>query len=233
MKTEQQIKDKLKQIKYRYLKKIIRQHRKTIPANCTHNKTIISDTDANLTIGVCNHPINDDWLKVYSEDSSRVCDLNFGGQEKCKSCPLYSWGVEKSDIKTNFDEELISLTAAELAYNYPELMTLFWVLDTDEEESPLIIEDEDLGPAMDKILATIEESKTVQPDILSILDIVQTTPLQDQESIVSPIIEIPENIVIIIPSISPVNFSLYPTIPISIIFGIIVFLSIILIPLYL
>jgi hypothetical protein len=143
MKSESEIKGKLKEIKYRYVKKQIKQNRKHIPQNCFFNSDLKSDRSPDFVLGVCTHEETDEWVSFYGKNDHRVCDLNFEGQSRCKECPFFKWKYEKDDIKEGIDTELLNLSAAKLAFNYPELMTLLWVLDDDDSrtDDPSIIKD--------------------------------------------------------------------------------------------
>lgn len=169
MRSESEIKGKLKEVKYRYLKKKIKQSRKHIPQNCIYNVEVPSDRISDLVIGTCTHERTDEWIEVFGETANRVCDINFDGQAKCKSCPFFAWKKDKNEIKESFDQELLNLSAAELGLNYPELITLFWVLEDDADVDPLIIKEPELFPEVDKSPESevSEQEHTPFPEALS------------------------------------------------------------------
>jgi hypothetical protein len=62
----------------------------------------------------------------------RVCDERHGGFQQAKDCPLYDSLKQKSQIKEEFQAELEGMTIAEIAYEYPDMAALVWVLGAED-----------------------------------------------------------------------------------------------------
>jgi hypothetical protein len=151
MKSESDVRNKLKEVKYRYLKKNIKQKRKHIPQNCSFNAELVSSKDEASAISICTRESDDEWVKFYGKNDNKICDLNYDGKERCVKCPFFSWDSEKDDIKQDFDKELLDLSAAQLAFKYPEIMALSWVLDNSPDIDPLVIKEPEVFPVVEKL----------------------------------------------------------------------------------
>lgn len=118
MKTENQIRHKLKQVLFRHLQKKIRAIFR--PSGCTYNKP---GKFCEQTVGMCNYPNRGKHLIV--------CDSEVDGCiQQVSECSWFKASRSKEDIKTQF-KELAGDPAkrGQMAFEYPDAAALMWVLD--------------------------------------------------------------------------------------------------------
>lgn len=122
MKTKGEILQKLKQVRYRHLKKGIRKSLSRQPHNCTFNRKI----DSILGHRVCSHPtLLDAFL---SGSDLPYCD-SAHGNDMSKTCEYFCPLKEKSSVKKEIQDILNSQEMGEIALHYPDVAALIWVLD--------------------------------------------------------------------------------------------------------
>jgi len=119
MKSEGAIRHKLKQVRFRHLKKHVERELKPHPDNCTHNRPLKQPVGGVLRI--CVHPDQ--------EGGQRLCDEEWEGEEKAKLCRLFTCCSTKDEVKETFKEELAGMSFAQIAYIYPDMAALMWTLD--------------------------------------------------------------------------------------------------------
>lgn len=126
MKTEGQIKQKLKQVLFRHKKGFLQEHLKVCPENCIHNKPIQIPLASRL-VGFCHHP---------QQKDPTVCDSYSAIFNKAEGCPLFTVSKEAESLKQDFqslyedNKEHLGL----LAEDYPDLAALLWVLGGDDKD---------------------------------------------------------------------------------------------------
>ena len=123
MKSKSEVLQKLKQVRYRYLKKAVRKGLARHPYNCLFNKEI---EVLRLNVGICTHP---EIIETRS-DYFPICDERLGDlSSRCeKFCPKRS----KERIREGIKETLNSSEVGEIAYHYPDVAALIWVLDKED-----------------------------------------------------------------------------------------------------
>jgi hypothetical protein len=129
VKTENAIRHKLKQVRFRYLKQRIEAALKRRPENCLHNE-LLEGFAVSDTVRVCFAQTDFSTRKVV------VCDARFGGCARSEACSLYESRQNKAEIKSEFYAELEKMTFPELAFNYPDMAALLWVLADEGLEVP-------------------------------------------------------------------------------------------------
>ena len=145
MKSENKVRHKLKQVRFRHQQRQVRTRVSRRPCNCAFNQKV----------EVENHPgfhqcVNPDRLGV-------VCDSNYGGEQIAAQCPFFEPKEDPEDIKVEFDEWMRTADKSELSQEMPDLMALLWVLGPDndlpepedqepEDQEPEDQEPEDQGP---------------------------------------------------------------------------------------
>lgn len=118
MKSEGAIRHKLKQVRFRYLKRRIEGSLDRRPENCTHNGVM----DGSDAIRAC-------FLQVdVTGRRGVVCDERFGGCARAGSCPHFALRHDKNSVKSEFYTDLDAMSFPEIAYNYPDMAALLWVL---------------------------------------------------------------------------------------------------------
>lgn len=122
MRTEGQIKQKLKQVMFRHLQKLLRAKvfRKR-PDTCKHNQ-----------LSSANGPKV--WL-CYSRDPNvnyRICDTRF---EDCLKfalvCPCWETKLSKARVQEDFQILMESGDRGVIASEFPDIAALLWVLGED------------------------------------------------------------------------------------------------------
>ena len=112
------VRQKIRQVAYRHLKRKLAEDLKERPSNCTFNHKIqFSPLDLHQ---FCIHP----------EVENRVCE-DWEPSERASQCPYFKHQVGKEQIKADFKRFLETATLAEIAAEYPDLAALMWVLQTE------------------------------------------------------------------------------------------------------
>jgi len=118
MKSEGEIRQKLKQVKFRHAKKVIDLSLERCSSNCLHNASL--QVPGAGEVSLCT--LNPNELVVC--DSSRGLDL-------APECRFYQCRFNKDDLKLSI-EGSFQAPLSEIASRYPDAAALIWVL----EESP-------------------------------------------------------------------------------------------------
>ena len=121
MKSPGAITHKLKQVQYRHRAKELDKALAKEPCNCSFNKVL--NLPDGSQIGVC----------LYKADSPQewggiVCDSDFGGSQLARECPFFSPAKTKEQVKQEFEDFVKSADIAEIAFRYPDMAALMWVL---------------------------------------------------------------------------------------------------------
>lgn len=130
MHTEAAIRHKLKQVKFRYLKKRLEKALSQCSGNCVHNSPIKLRTGT--TLGVCAH----------TEYLGTICDDENAYGNRARICPKFQSKNHKEDTKAVFSSELSAMSLPDIAAQYPDMAALLWVLS--EETVPT--EDPEVAP---------------------------------------------------------------------------------------
>lgn len=126
MKEAGAIRHKLKQVRFRYLKKRLEDSLCQEPHNCVYNTPI--DSPEGGTVCICR--------KFLGEGRSDViCDIKHPGTTPIRAheCSLFVLKQDKETIKEGFREFLTTAQLHEIAIEFPDLAALLWVL---QEEAP-------------------------------------------------------------------------------------------------
>jgi hypothetical protein len=135
VKGESDIKKKLDQVRFRHLKRTVRTSLSRRPENCAYNRKLGDGSTPDMpAIGVCmykgNHP-------------DGVCDEAFGGRHRAAGCPYFE-APAAEDVRGDFDEFLAQADAGEIAYHFPDMAALLWVLDEAPAPDTLIPDGDDI-----------------------------------------------------------------------------------------
>lgn len=140
MKSESEVRQKLKQVIYRHLKKRLRSNFKRTPNRCLHNTSV--ELEPGQTVGIC----------VFHQSTGPrgvPCDSRMGGFEQAQKCPLFEPLQTKQEVKEVFRALVESEERGPLAAEYPDVAALMWVLDQDDRGTlvPDGIEEDDAEEA--------------------------------------------------------------------------------------
>jgi len=120
MKTEGEIRQKLKQVIFRHLKARLRSNFKPSPGSCIHN--VLVSLRNGGEVGVCH----------YTDPSGIprgvVCDEQVDEGVRAQECPLWVPSRTKSEVREDFQELLGSSDRGKIAAEYPDIAALIWVL---------------------------------------------------------------------------------------------------------
>ncbi len=155
MKNQSAIRQKLKQLRFRYLKKRLEHELSAAPSNCVHNQKFDAGTGGQ-EYGVC---LIDDPVLHRGRQGS-VCDEAFGGCARAERCPRFLLRKTKEVVKDEFYRELRESPLHQIASEMPDMAALLWVLqdgasddldpqefDEPTEPTPLPVV-EDIPPAL-------------------------------------------------------------------------------------
>ena len=135
LRTEGQIKQKLKQVMFRHLQKLLRAKlfRKR-PDTCLHNRPSV---EGGVKVWEC--------ARQSPEVYRRVCDSRFGN---CllfaKTCPCWEHKGSKKEVQEKFRALMESKDMGAIASEYPDTAALLWVLG---EDAPDVVQEvvDDVG----------------------------------------------------------------------------------------
>jgi len=138
VKTEGQIKQKVKQVIFRHRKEYVRHGLSRRPENCSYNERVHLPVHmANrATMGVCGHCFDGDTPR------NLVCDSTMGGDRQAEGCSFFQERTSADDLKDEFNRKLgLNGPAVEIGYiakEYPDVAALMWVMgpgkDANREE---------------------------------------------------------------------------------------------------
>lgn len=125
MKSEGSIRQKLKQARFRHLKKILKDSLKKKPANCGWNRTLELPTGGQVS-----------FCALYAEDPGSwqglICDEQYDGLELARQCPVYEAKYDKETLKDDFKQLMAEGPIGMIAASYPDIAALMWVLGDEE-----------------------------------------------------------------------------------------------------
>lgn len=163
MKSIGAIKHKLNQVRFRHLKKRLELDLKQVPCNCIYNVSI-PQMEESVSEGytVCMFGAGDilNWKPSF-------CDERLDAGLRARSCPSFCSRRTKEDVKKEFQQDLEQMSLPEVAYHYPDMAALLWVLDASDikEVSEDTLEEEELilAPILKEPLETqsVSEEKPV------------------------------------------------------------------------
>lgn len=183
MRTEQQIRHRLKQRRFRHEKKYLASMLARTHANCRHN--VQCETSYSTTVCVCNHPDN---LQEGQFDVSvgrltakqpttklPVCDKE-NNQDRAHECGLFETRQDKDTLKAAFRSQMEALSQDldKLSAHYPDLAQLVWMLKDDHDE--VVWTDQD---GRDTVVEWGDETDGLdlkEPSLAEVLDEGNTVP---------------------------------------------------------
>lgn len=173
MKSAGSIRHKISQIRYRHLKKRLELELRQVPGNCAYNAVVPPPTLPTgqsingLALGVPLATGDGFGLCMFgagdlSKWTPTFCDEQVDGGLRAKKCSDFCPRRSKDQIKEVFAQELQEMTLAEVAYNYPDLAALIWVLD-ESDLPPLDAVEEAVADPIKSVEVTPEPPPVV-PD---------------------------------------------------------------------
>lgn len=124
MKNDSAIRHKIKQVKFRHLKKEIENLLKPLPNNCSNNIT----GEKFCRCGLQDQPI-------------LICDNKYHGDKVAESCPNFTPIYNKDKIKESLNNFFINSSVPDIAKRYPDMAALLWTLDSPENRDWVVGEE--------------------------------------------------------------------------------------------
>lgn len=122
MKTEGQVKRKLAQVRFRHLKREIRNGLSKKSVNCKFNDRI--DIPGHEGVGICLYRAGDP-----DHYTGGMCDE--AHNDRAAQCPYFECRNSKDKIREDFMSFVSSADRAHIAERYPDMAALLWVLEAD------------------------------------------------------------------------------------------------------
>jgi hypothetical protein len=123
MKKEGKIKHKLKQVRFRTVKKEIRKSTSKKPCNCKHS---------GLVKGQASEPLF--YVCLLDAESPKQWEGMICDPSVPNTCPFFTPEKTEDEIVGEMNETLTSGNMGEIASKYPDIAALLWVLSEDEGE---------------------------------------------------------------------------------------------------
>ena len=149
MKTDGQIKQKIKQVVYRHRKAFVRHGLARHPENCVYNErvTLPVHMSNRATLHVCG------YCSEEGVPNNVVCDASMGGDRQAADCPFFEASKTAKALKEEFNENLgidggAPREIGYIAKEYPDVAALLWVIgpgsganveEPEDEEQPNIL----------------------------------------------------------------------------------------------
>jgi hypothetical protein len=130
VKSEGQIRQQLKQVIFRHLKKRLKDQLRQAPDTCRHNSEL-EPRDRHDDA----HGIQACFFTTDGVPRGVVCDVRYDNGFRAKECPLWESRRDKEDIRTEFQALVEDENRGKLAAKYPDIAALMWVLDNDLDTS--------------------------------------------------------------------------------------------------
>ena len=164
MKTVGTIKHKINQVRYRHLKRQLEAELGQEPQNCLYNAELpdhavpASSTHrgapAHKPLSICLYGADDPKTWRHT-----VCDERADEGARAKKCEMFCARRTKDEVKRDFYTDLAAMTLPEVAYQYPDMAALLWVLDASDVDIPPGQDD----PSDDMPEITSEEPISLSP----------------------------------------------------------------------
>lgn len=145
MKSEGQVRQKLKQVIYRHRKNYVNEGMARRPENCDHNRVVRLPlhTGNRASIRVCGY-VDDD-----GGTNDLVCDSTMAGEDQARECPYFCEGRSAEDLKDEFNRKL-GLDGSEIqigfiAKEYPDVAALMWALGPSKKANTKEPEEDEEG----------------------------------------------------------------------------------------
>jgi len=130
VKSEGEVRQKLKQVIFRLRKKHVEAVFRKAPETCRHNSTLEPMPREEIPgVQAC----------FYTTDGvprGVVCDVRFDNGARARSCSLWEPRGDKEQVKTEFHEVMESGNRGLIASKFPDVAALMWVLDGSLGDEP-------------------------------------------------------------------------------------------------
>lgn len=118
MRSEGDIRQRLKQVLFRHRKKLIERNFKQKPFTCAHNALTTLD---GVEVGVC-------AFEGEGGPTGRLCDVRHEHGAFARTCLQWEALATADEVKAEFQDFIENADRGELALEYPDVVALMWVL---------------------------------------------------------------------------------------------------------
>lgn len=135
MKTDAQVRQKIKQVLFRYRKKFVREGLAKAPENCSFNVSVRYPFHAGgRTLRVCR------YVDAKGEWNNVVCDRAFGGVRTAEGCPHFRCSNTSESLKEVFRErwQTEPVEIGEIAKAFPDVAALMWAMAPCSEKTDVL-----------------------------------------------------------------------------------------------
>lgn len=127
MKTRGQLIQKIKQVRFRYMKKFIDKCMSKASQNCVYNRKSSLTIEGVSSVCLCGFNMeNRDWV-------ADPCDKRLN-PDKATNCDQFLLLNTKDELKEEFNTSIDALPLPAIASKFPDLAALLWVLSDDVED---------------------------------------------------------------------------------------------------
>lgn len=132
MKKAGEVGQKLKQVKFRHIKRELEKLLETKAVNCRFNYFLKPGTvNQNKLISLLGGGVH---ICKCPDLESRICDSRLEDVDGAASCPYFSLRHDKEKIKDSLKEFFKERSTAEISIRFPDVASLLWVLEDDDYE---------------------------------------------------------------------------------------------------
>ncbi len=118
---------KIKQVKFRHLKRFLEDHLGRKSQNCLYNRSSLLSFQGQEAVCICGHAFEtNDWV-------AGACDVRVN-PDLARTCDKYEAQHQKAELKKAFNNFLETSDIASIAKHYPDLAALLWVVDEEDFE---------------------------------------------------------------------------------------------------
>jgi hypothetical protein len=146
------IRQKIKQVAFRHLKRHLKAELAEIPSRCQYNTPLLNAPEP---ICFCRA----DWTGEGVENPGCCDDKHTPDQ--AKGCPCYVPEVSKEDLKAGFEDFLARAPIQEIDRRYPDIAALLWALGDETPGRKIPVADWDPGTHMEVVVHGV--TVTVEP----------------------------------------------------------------------
>jgi len=130
MKTDGEIKQRLKQIRFRTIKKEIENLLKRTASNCRFNYLL--KPQGQDTTQLCDMLEGGVYICKCPDYNTHICDTRFSQEDPAVKCPYFDTRHNKDLIKQSLSGFFDNAPVEEILVRFPQIATLLWVLQEDD-----------------------------------------------------------------------------------------------------
>lgn len=132
MKKAGEVGQKLKQVKYRHIKRELEKLLEKKSVNCRFNYFLKPGTqNENKLINLLGGGV---YTCKCPDLDSRICDNRLEDKDSANTCPYFSLRHDKDKIKESLKDFFKDRSVSEIAIRFPDVASLLWVLEDDDYE---------------------------------------------------------------------------------------------------